>query len=326
MLLPFLLLSLSFTSIPFQKFVIIGSVRDTAGRSVPNVRVLAIDENFQPIRTLFVDGGGQFFIRGLSPGRYQFRVETTGTPYQEYETGWLELQAVRVRPGGTENYPLDIVLKFKAVKTQDPRAEIIFAQTVPADARVQYERGAKSLREGQVEAGVAALQRALERFPEYFQALELLGKELVKAGQFEAAIPILLRAVQINPRGAASHYALGVAYLKLGQLELALRALNMAANFNPGNANAQMMLGIVHNQQNQLSDAETAFKKALQLGGTAAAEAHFYLASVYERQQRFTAAAAALELYLKESKEIKDPAYFREIIRKLKIKAKEAKL
>ena len=55
MLKPILLLSLFLTLAFFQKFTIVGTVRDTAGRAVPGVRVLALDENFQPIRTIFVD-------------------------------------------------------------------------------------------------------------------------------------------------------------------------------------------------------------------------------------------------------------------------------
>ena len=198
-----ILLGLLFDPALFQKFVIIGTVRDTAGRTVGNVRISAIDENFQPIRTIFVDSNGQFFIRGLSPGRYQFRVETTGTPYQEYETGWIELQSVRVRPGGNENYPLDIVLKFKTNKATDPRMDSLFVQNVPENARTLYERGAKSFSDGQFDAGQDALNQALKIFPDYFQALELLGKELVKAGRDDAAMPILLHALKVNPRAAA---------------------------------------------------------------------------------------------------------------------------
>ncbi len=321
MFLPIILLSLLFNPFPFQKFVIIGRVSDTSGRSVANVRVLAIDENFQPIRTIFVDAGGQFFVRGLSPGRYQFRVETTGTPYQEYETGWIELQSVRIRPGGSENYPLDIVLKFKPNKSSDPRGETIFVQNVPNNARMLYERGAKSFHEGQFETGEAALKQALDVFPNYFQALELLGKEQVKAGRYEEGLPVLLRAVKVNPRAAASHYALGVAYLKLGQLKSAIESLNKSASFNPANANTQMMLGFAFRQNKQLAESEAAFKKAIQLGGAAAAEAHFYLAGLYEKQKRFAAAAAELELYLKEAKDITDPDKIREMIRSLKEKS-----
>lgn len=323
MLLPIILLSLLSTPSTFQKFVIIGTVSDTTGRSVPNVRVLAIDENFQPIRTIFVDASGQFFVRGLSPGRYQFRVETTGTPYQEYETGWIELQALRVRPGGSENYPLDIVLKFKSNKSSEPRGETVFVQNVPENARALYERGAKSFHDGQIDAGVAALKQALDLFPNYFQALELLGKEQVKAGRYEEGIPVLLRAIRVNPRAAASHYALGVAYLKLNQLEASIASLKKAASFNPTNANTQMMLGLAFRQQNQLVESEAAFKKALQLGGVAAAEAHFYLAGIYEKQQRFAAAAAELELYLKDATEVTDADKVREMISGLKKKEKD---
>lgn len=322
MFIPILLLSLLFPSFTFQKFVIIGRVSDNTGRSVPNVRVLAFDENFQPIRTIMVDSGGQFFVRGLSPGRYQFRVETTGTPYQEHETGWIELQSLRVRGGGSENYPLDIVLKFKPNKSLEARAETIFVQNVPENARAFYERGAKSFREGQAETGMAALKQALELFPDYFQALELLGKEQIKAGFYEEGLPTLLHAVNINPRAAASHYALGVAYLKLGQLESAIESLKKAASFNQTNANTQMMLGIAFRQRKQLAEAETAFKKALQLGGSSAAEAHFYLAGIYEKQQRFAAAATELEIYLKEGKEVQDPDSIREMIRSLREKEK----
>lgn len=320
MFLPILLLSLLFNPLPFQKFVVIGRVSDTSGRSVPNVRVLAIDENFQPIRTIFVDGSGQFFVRGLSPGRYQFRVETTGTPYQEFETGWIELQSVRVRPGGTESYPLDIVLKFKPNKSSEPRSDTVFVQNVPEDARALYESGTRNFRDGHTEDGVAALKQSLDLFPDYFLALELLGKELIKAGRFEEGLPVLLHAVKVNPRAAASHYALGVAYLKLSQLPSAIESLSKSASFNPTNANAQMMLGLAFRQNKQLPESEATFKKALQLGGAAAAEAHFYLAGIYEKQGRFAAAAAELEAYLKEAKDINDPDKIRAMIRSLKEK------
>ena len=315
-----ILLSLLFDPALFQKFVIIGTVRDTAGRSVGNVRISAIDENFQPIRTIFVDSNGQFTVRGLSPGRYQFRVETTGTPYQEYETGWIELQAIRLRTGGNESFPLDIVLKFKTNKSADPRTDAVFVQNVPDNARTLYERGAKSFNEGQFAEGENALNQALKLFPDYFQALELLGKELVKAGRYEAGTPVLLHALKVNPRAAASHYALGVAYLKLGQLDSAIASLNKAASFNPTNANAQMMLGLAYRQRQQLAEAIAAFKKALQVGGFAAAEAHFYLAGIYEKQNRFALAATELELYLKEAKDIPSADNIREMIRSLKEK------
>ncbi len=323
MLKPTLLLLLFLTLSAFQKFTIVGSVRDTTGRSVPGVRVAVLDENFQPIRTIFVDSSGQFFVRGLSPGRYQFNVETTGTPYQEQGSGWIELQALRVRPGGTEQYPLDFVLKLKPVKEPPKRGAMVYVQEVPAPARLEYERGIKFLHERKTEAGLAALKKAIEIFPNYFDALNMLGTEYVKTGQYEAALPILRQALIVNNRAGKSLYSLGVAYLKLNQFAEAIESLTQSANFDPNNVNTHMMLGVAYGNQQHLTESEEAFQRALKLGGAGVAEAHFYLASVYEKQRRYDAAIAALERYLKEAKVVKNPEKVREWMQSLKELSKQ---
>lgn len=321
MLIPVVLFSLLLAPLLPQKFVIIGSVRDTSGRSVPNVRISVLDENFQPIRTIFVDSSGQFFVRGLSPGRYQFRVETTGTPYQEYDTGWIELASLRVRGGGSENYPLDIVLKFKPPSARPRQAGIVFAQNVPGAARLEYERAVKNLRENKPQAALAALKKAIQIFPDYFDALELLGAEYVRSGEYEAALPVLIRAIGVNSRAPRSLYALGVAQMKLNHPAEAVESLKKSAEFDPGSANTQMMLGLALGHSLRHDEAEAAFKKALQLGGTAAAEAHFYLAGIYDKQQRYREAISELELYLKEAKDISSPERIRQMINRMKAKA-----
>lgn len=305
----------------FQKFIIVGTVRDKAGRAVAGVRVSVLDENFQPIRTIFVDSSGQFFVRGLSPGRYQFNIETTGTPYQDQSSGWIELQALRVRPGGTETFPLDFVLTIKPTKESPKRGTMVFAQEVPAPARLEYERGVKLLYNHKPATGLAALQQAIRLYPDYFDALELLGTEQVKAGRYEMGIPILKQALSVNNRAVKSLYSLGVAYLKLNRLAEAIDQLTQAANLDPTNVNTLMMLGLAYGNQQQLAEAEGAFQKALKLGGAAIAEAHFYLASIYEKQKKYETAAKELELFLQESKDVKNPAQVKELIQKLREKS-----
>lgn len=301
-----------------QKFIIVGSVRDTSGRSVSGTRVLVIDENFQPIRTVFVDSSGQFFVRGLSSGRYQFNIETTGTPYQEQGTGWIELQALRVRPGGTEQYPLDFVLKLRPNKETTKQGTTIFAQEVTASSRLEYDRGVKFLRDGKNDEGLTALKKAIELFPNYFEALDRLGMEYVKAGQYEAAIPILQRSLNVNNRASKSYYSLGVAYLKLTQFAKAIESLTQSATLDSNNVNTHMMLGVAYGNQQQLKESEESFQSALKLGGEGVAEALFYLAGIYEKQKRYDVAITALERYLKESKAMRNPEKIREWIQSLK--------
>jgi tetratricopeptide (TPR) repeat protein len=301
-------------------FTIVGSVRNQSGQTVDGVRISVMDENFQPIRTIFVDSSGRFTVRGLRQGRFTFRVETTGTPYEE-QTQQIELQALRIR-GGNETFPLDITLKFK--KGKEPRAgnASVFAQEVPAPARKEYESGVKSLKSQKTDQAIASLKKAIQIFPDYYDALELLGTEYIKAAQFEAALPLLSHALEVNKRSFKCMFGLGVARLKLNQLPQAVEHLEKAAQMDPNSANTQMMLGLAYGTGGAFDKSEAAFRKALQMGGEAAAEGHFYLAGLFNKQGRYSDARQELEQFLKVGKNIKDSAQIKSMIEKLKEKEK----
>src|SRR5215475_8786192 len=299
-------------------FTVVGSVRNQSGQAVDGVRISVMDENFQQIRTLFVDASGRFTVRGLREGRFNFRVETTGTPYEE-QTQQLELQALRIR-SGNESFQLDIVLKFKKGKEPAANNASVFAQEVPSPARKEYESGVKSLKSQKTDQAILSLKKAIEIFPDYYDALELLGIEFVKSSQHEAALPLLSHALKLNKRGVKSLYGLGVAYLNLNRLAEAIEQLEAAAQIAPNNPNTQMMLGLAYGNSRLFDKSENAFKKALQLGGVDAAEAHFYLAGLYNKQEKYQQARRELESFLKQSKNVKDPAQIKAMIEKLKEK------
>src|SRR5215470_2548955 len=301
-------------------FTVVGSVRNQSGQAVSGVRISVMDENFQPIRTIFVDSSGRFTVRGLGQGRFTFRVETTGTPYEE-QTQQLELQALRVR-GGDETFLLEIMLKFK--KGKEPKADnaSVFAQEVPAPARKEYESGVKSLKSQKTDQAIASLRKAIQIFPNYYDALELLGTEYIKAAQFEAALPLLSHALEVNKRSYKCMYGVGVAHLKLNQLPQAVEHLEKAAQMEPNNANPQMMLGLAYGTGRVFDKSEAAFRKALEIGGEAAAEAHFYLAGLFNKQERYSDARQELFQFLKEGKNVKDQTQIKAMIEKLKDKEK----
>lgn len=314
------LLSLSLTFI-FQSFDILGTIRDVKGQPVSGVRVSLLDENYQPTYTAFVDPGGRFTIKGIRSGRYIVRIDTTGTPYQELQTGWLELQSLRQLGGGREVYPVDLVLKFRPGSKPKVNFGTTFAQDVPPAARSEFEWAAKRLKGSKRDQAIASLKKAVELFPDYFDALELLGTEYVKSAQYDAALSVLQHAIDVNGRAPRSLYALGVTYLKLNRLPEAVETLEKSLKLDASNPNAQMMLGLALGNNRQFAEAEEAFRNALQIGGAGVAEAHFYLAGIYDKQQRYAEAARELEMYLKESKDISDPEKIRAMIAKLNAKA-----
>lgn len=320
-----IILSLLFLHLYFSiqhTFLLQGNLRDTNGHVVSNVQVSVMDENYQLIRTILVDSTGRFQVRGLRAGVYQIRIETTGTLYEEQSQ---RLELLSGRPGGgrlDEIYPIEFILKFKRGKAPTAASGTVFAQTVPKEAREEYERAVKSLKSNKAEQAKASLKTALTIFPDYYDALELLGVEYVKGGQHSEALPVLTHALEVNKSGARSLYGIGVAYLNLNRLAEAVERLEACVQLNPSNPNTYMMLGLAYGNSRQFAKAETFFNKALQIGGEDAAEAHFYLAGLYNKQGQYRKAWQALESFLRKAKNIKDPAQIKAMIEKLKEKEK----
>jgi Flp pilus assembly protein TadD len=320
-----LLLSLAIQPfIPQGFFAVVGTIRDEEGRPVSNVRISVVDENYQPIRTMFADSSGRFQFRGLRAGSYYLRVEPTGLPYEEYSQQ-VDLQSITLRSSTTEEPTLvDVVLKRKKSRTASANTapRVVFMQVVPPAAREEYDRGESSIKNKDSQAGIDSLKKAIEIFPSYFDALDLLGTEYVQLGQFDNATPILTRALAVNNRAASSMFFLGVAYLKLNHFDEAIEWLQNAAAQSSGNPNVYMMLGLAYGNKQSLDEAETALKKAHELGGADAADAHLYLAGIYNKRERYGDAWRELELYLKEAKGLKDTTQIKEMIGKLKAKEK----
>lgn len=319
-----LLLSLAAQPFAIQNFfAIIGTVRDDQGRAVSSIRVSLEDENSQPIQTVFADSSGRFQFRRLRAGNYFVRVEAAGTPYQD-QAVLVPLQSMTDSSINRSTYedttPVDITLKRRLSRTGAPA--VVFAQVVPPTAREEYQRGAGTINKDP-ESGIASLKKAIEIFPDYFDALELLGTQYVKLKQFENAAPILSRALAVNQKSGSSMYWLGVAYLQTNRHKESIEWLTNAAGQDSGNANVYLMLGLAYGNSGSLDQSETALKKAYQLGGAEAADAHLYLAGLYNKREKYTDAIRELELYLKEARGLKDKTQIKDMIAKLKTKEKK---
>jgi tetratricopeptide (TPR) repeat protein len=307
---------------PQNYFSVVGTVRDDTGHPVPSIRVSLEDENSQPIRTVFTDASGRFKFPGLRAGNYRLRAETAGLPYEENSQP-IELYSIR-RTGNTstteETNVFDITLKRKKSAPGSPPA-VVFAQVIPPSAREEFNRGASSIRKDR-ESGIMALKKAIEIFPDYYDALELLGTEYLEKGQFDNAIPTLVHAVEVNNKAYKCMYALGVVFLNLKQLDESITWLQKAADGDPANADVFMKLGIAYGTKGSLSESETALKKAYQFG---VVDALLYLAGIYNKQEKYGDAWRQLELYLKEAKGLKDKTKINEMIASLKAKEKAKK-
>ena len=300
---------------PQRSNSISGYVSNDRRGPIPDLQVELLNDVDSVIQRTKTDSSGLFAFRRLSEGIFQVRVQTYGTDYVGGQTKRVQLERTRAFE------QVDFVLATKKGASTSS-AGAIFVQEIPEQARKEFERAAPLLEKPeQRKEGIEALKRAIELFPGYFAALELLGTEYVKRQEYEPAIPVLTKAIEVNRRAYHSFYALSLAQYNLRQLPRAIESLRSAITLNQSSANANLFLGMVLRQTDKLDEAETYLKQADQLAASKSPEAHWQLALLYNQLKRNREAADHLELFLKIQPDAKDTELIKKLIQRFRQQA-----
>jgi tetratricopeptide (TPR) repeat protein len=284
-----------------------GRISTPENKPLQNLPVTLLNDTYGQNGQTYTDGSGHYQFRNLRPGNYYVEVEPAATGYER------QTQRVEVNPydpsgsGGAEIFRLDFVLKVnKAAKTGGmaddvaPGADsVVFVQDIPSSAKEAYQQGAQSLKKEDLKMAEAGLTHAIQIFPDYYDALDLLGSEYVRHAYYDAAAPLLAHAVEINRNGWHSFYGLGVSLLELGRRKEGLEALRRSVMLNPKSINASMRLGLELAKEDQYADeAIKLLTNVTQMAGKRLPDAYLALASLYSKNKHYGEAADALEGYL----------------------------
>jgi hypothetical protein len=293
-----------------------GHVSNDQHTPVADIRVELLDQLDSVIRTVKTDGSGLFVFRKLSDGTFQVRVQTAGTNYIS-QTKRVDL--ARPHGFGAAFEELDFILTTSGNKSFTAKPGVVFVQEVPEPARKQYQKGTELLeKSNKRQEAFAALKSAIDIFPQYFDALEMLGTEQVKDAQYESAIPLLTKALEVNSRAYASCFALGVAQYNLKQLQPAIESFRRALLLNEKSINANLWLGIALRQTSRPDEAEAYLKRADVLAESKLPDAHWQLALLFNQLKRYTEAADELEKFLKVQPDARDAELIKKLIQRLR--------
>jgi tetratricopeptide (TPR) repeat protein len=303
------LISVNLYGVPpsFQgRNVIEGTVTGDERRPVSEVRVFLKNDGYGQVAQTYTDGSGRFRFGGLLSGNYYVEVDPAGTNYER------QTQRVEARPfsargaGAAEVFRVSFqLLPRKTERNADSPAAVrgsgtAFYQDVPKPAEAELEQAVRSFKEGSFDGGAVALKRALGIFPDYYDALVLLGTAYVNHDDFKEAVPLLKHAVEVNKGGWLAFYSLGVALVKLNQLAEGTGALRSAVALNPRSAEAAFDLGkALAKDAATEAEAIEVLKRVAQERNKGVRDAHFILASLYGRRNQYRESADALEAYMK---------------------------
>lgn len=297
-------------------------------RPIADANVELADEYSRMIGRVRTTANGRYNFNRLSEGRFRIRVIALGN--YEVQESEVEIQNMRqrdamgnIRISGYENVQRDIYLRVrKSNSSPQARPEVIFAQSVPDNARLKYESAIKMLDKDREAEGLAALRESIELFPEYYAALERLGTEYIRLRHFLPAELLFLKAIQVNPRGFTSHYGLAYAYNALGNTKESLDAVTTALEIDSRSVEATTLKGVVLRKLARFSEAESTLRRAKELSGGAIAEVRLHLGLVLGMDlKRYKDGVEELEAFLKLSPGSKDKDKIKKLIDELKAKA-----
>jgi protein O-GlcNAc transferase len=164
------------------------------------------------------------------------------------------------------------------------------------NSREQIQGAVEHQKAGRWSAAEAIYRQLLQRDPNDFAALFMLGGMYIQSGHFDAAIGTLQRAIQLQPGFADAHYNIGIAFQSAKQFDFAVVAFSQTVRLNPKNSSAFNNLGVVLCELARFDEGIAAYRQAIQLRPDYA-DAHYNLGLAFrnsgkprEAAERFRAA------------------------------------
>jgi Flp pilus assembly protein TadD len=184
---------------------------------------------------------------------------------------------------------------------------------IPAEAKGEFDVGQKAINDDHFAEAVPHLTKAVELYPKYAEAYQLLGLAQLQTHDSVKAEASLRRALEIEDRMPQAQYLLGMLYAMSGRTELAEKPLTRFAELAPDNPDAQFELARVDFALKKFSDAELHARNAIKLKETKPA-VYIVLGYALLRQKRGDDAKRAFEKYLKLAPASSEAADMRKLI------------
>ena len=324
-----LLLLASFSSIYAQGGSVLEGKVITPSGTQPTAPVrVKLTFNGRPIHETFTDLSGRFTFPGLRSGTYQLTAEGDGLTFETTAVA-ADIPAFG---GSGQGFTQDIQLRPIIHKPNTgPGVVNAFNQNVPASAKQALDAGLKLAGEGKAPEAIENMRKAIQIFPEYFDAHLQLGNVFLKTDQLQDAIAELDKAREINPNDERAYQSFGLLLMKQRNYVVAVAVFAEAARLNPENpVNAVMRAtALIHqaagseeDRSHLLSRAEIALSQASNLSENKLKPDMMTMALFYDLKGDPERAAAELESYMKKTPQLKNSAPLQSEIKRLRDKAR----
>ena len=188
---------------------------------------------------------------------------------------------------------------------------------VPAEALKAFEGARAALRQKKVKDGIDRLKRAIEIYPDFFEAHLLLGTTYMEAREWEKSDEMLGRAAGLNDKSALALFSLGEVRRQRKRYPEAEAALRAGLKLDEASWQGHFTLGRLYLETNEVMKAAPHIGRTLQLKPDFA-EAHLFGGNILLKVGQPARALVEYEEYLRLAPDGEYAAPTRELVGKLR--------
>jgi len=238
-----------------------------------------------------VNSGGYFEFVGLERSNYRLTVSAPG--FQVYE------QNVDLRSAGDRlNISVQLSPAGESKAAAPPATPSFTDNNASRKARKEYERGDRSLQEGNLSEARSHLEKAVTEYPCYARAQAALAVVLSKQRQLPSSESALKKALQCDPDYLDAYTELGQLYYDEKRYGESAASLQEGLRRSPGAWQFHYQLGAADYRLRNYPSAEQEYLRAQSLSSSVPAEIHVKLADVYLKENALEKAYAEMQAYL----------------------------
>jgi tetratricopeptide (TPR) repeat protein len=251
-------------------------------------------------------------LKNLEPGLY---VACFSGTLDRQKCQSLDLNAPT--PGKPHRFNVTLQPPQFSAQNRDTKTVTKNSLSVPRGAREQLVASEKAELNGQREAARMHLERALEIFPDFPEALNNLGTIYYRKGKFERAVELFGRAKDVDPDCYAAWINLAGGLTSLARFDEAMTAAETALELRPNAALANSHTGLLYFYRHDYVRAKSYFEKALSLDPVSSDSPQLFLAHIALSEQRLDDAEAYYRNYLEHHPHAPDAEETRHTLRLL---------
>jgi tetratricopeptide (TPR) repeat protein len=290
-----LTLLLAVTALPAWAGFIRGQVRYDDQRPADHV-ILRLRSDRVAFQTeTSTDDMGRFNFDGLPLTTFHLTIEGQGfKPYESHIDISMSRMAYEMITLRLNKDP-----DAKAVPPEGPKGTLnARVAQIPPPAHKEFDLGKQRMQAQDAKGSLQHFQKAIDLYPNYAEAYQLMGVVNMETGKLADAEPQLAKATEIEPNLATAFFALGICRNQMAKYPEAETALARGLELEPTSPDGHYHIAEAYWNLGRWDDSEPHARKALALKPDLA-PAHVLLGNALLRKHDAPAALKEFQEYLR---------------------------